>query len=395
MEKLGEKIKTGDWTWNLRKDSGIPVQLLDTFISKAGTLVKSNDIRQIYAFDGYYLKHESPISIAEKIRNVLCPKARSEFESALLLEKHSIPCAEYYGWGRNGEKTIICSKELADSVNAYDMWFGNFAVNPDSPTRQLFLENLCKFLRNFFESGLFHPDLHAGNLLVRKSDMEFFIVDPYGIRKPSSLSGKKRFSMYRIFGAFRGELSNPEAVSLILKSGMAPDDVSAQELWQKILNAEAAEMKKLWKKRKTRMRSGKNTKYYTVKEMEEGTLLFRNIYSMPCPENIAALEDKFISKKVPKPEAERLWLLSLFLQFHRLEHLMPAAWLKRHSADLDTLYWEKRANLFDAEADGIETLEYFKERCRIAGFCMEREDIAFDSKLSRLVITNIDYLKKS
>ena len=49
MEYLTEKVKTHSWVWRIRKDSGVTGEELRRFAAKAGTLVKANDIREIYA----------------------------------------------------------------------------------------------------------------------------------------------------------------------------------------------------------------------------------------------------------------------------------------------------------------------------------------------------------
>ena len=109
MEYLTEKVKTGRWQWRIRKDSEVTEGSLQHFIDKAGMLVKSNGVREIYAVDGYYVKHENPVCLVGKLINIFFSKACSEFESAILLEKNSIPCAEYCGWGFYRTKTIIFS----------------------------------------------------------------------------------------------------------------------------------------------------------------------------------------------------------------------------------------------------------------------------------------------
>lgn len=395
MEYLTEKVKTLSWVWQIRKDSGVTEEELQRFAAKGGTLVKSNDIREIRLAGGFFVKYEKPLSIIARVANCFFPKAKSEFESAMLLESNGIHCVNYCGWGYSGSETIILSKELKDSENAYEMWFGRLAfLPPDSPERNQFLDNLALFLRNFFKKSLYHPDLHPGNLLVRKNGMEFFIVDPYGIKDIPSLSDSKLFKMQRIWGAFRGELSEKEAVSLILKSGIAEDNSSAETLWKSILYAESSEMKRLWEKRKERMRTGKNTKYYTVKETEEGTLLIRKGLAEAPAEDIGALANNFTAKKAPWPEAKRLWLRSLYLQFQRLEHVMPVAWFRRKDGELDTLFWEKQSQLSGADTAKKEDIEYFMARCRAAGITTDPENILFDTKLLKLIITNIDSLKK-
>lgn len=396
MDFITEKSKTGSWSWQIKKKSGIPGSILSDFIDKKGAIVKSNDIREIRLIDGFFVKRETPLSLTGKIMARLLWKARSEFKSAMLLESNGIPCVEYCGWGICGSETIIFSKELKDSENAYDVWFKRLAsLPPDSTERSLFLNNLAIFLRKFFKKDIFHPDLHPGNLLVRKNDMEFFVVDPYGIKEIPGISGPKRFRMQRIWGAFRGELSEKEAVDLIIKSEMAADETAAKKLWDEIIYAESEEMKKLWIKRKARMRSGKNSKYFSAVEKENGILFLRKEFRGTLPDDLEKLHSEFIAKKVPWPESERLWLRSLYLQFQRLEHVMPVAWLKKNDGELDIVFWEKETGLCNPEESMKEDFEYFRKRCIAAGITVEHGNIRFDRKFLKFIITNIDNLKKS
>jgi len=341
------------------------------------------------------VKYEKPLSIIAGIVSRFSPKAKSEFNSAMLLESKGIHCVDYCGRGYSGSETVIFSKELKDSESAYDAWFKRLAFLPSGAAeRNLFLENLAIFLKKFFDSGLYHPDLHPGNLLVRRRDMEFFIVDPYGIKDIPGLSAAKSFKMKRIWGAFRGELSEKEAVSLILKSGMADGEISAATLWEKILCAEASEMKTLWEKREKRMRAGKNLKYYYSKETGSGTLFLRKELAEKLPEDIRTLEERFTVANLAGEEAEKLWFMSLYLQFQRLEHVMPVAWLKSRGGASDCIFWENRVNLSEPGPGMENEGKYFEKRCLAAGIIPNKKNVGLDADVSRLIITKMNHLKK-
>ena len=85
MDFLLETIKTDRWRWRIRKDCGVTEEQLKRFADKEGSVVKSNDIREIRFIDGFFVKYEKPLSIIAGIVSRFSPKAKSEFNSAMLL----------------------------------------------------------------------------------------------------------------------------------------------------------------------------------------------------------------------------------------------------------------------------------------------------------------------
>ena len=373
-----EKKSVDGWKWQLKDFSVLAPWFADysAFIRKNS--VKSNKLRTVFKVTGggknLYVKYTNPKSLTGKLKARLVPQVKSEFESAVFLEKHSIPHAEYLGWGIKGNEGMLISLELANAVNARDFWFEHAAVNVEK--KKLFLLNFSSFLKLFFSSGLLHPDFHIGNLLFKPDSFQFFIVDPYGIKETGVPSPSDIFSMSRIIGALRGELSDTEAMDLIINSGMAEDISRAGKLWPKILKAEAEEIEKLWPKRKLQIL--KSSSRYAM-QIHDGLFIRNSMYGKPFFSPDMLNDEKFIKTtfkllEIPGEKAEKLWLASFRLQFHRIAHPMPLAWVKSSEAP-HILYFSR-----DLETPCLHAKE-LAERRKTAG-----QDALFKNFIDELSI---------
>jgi hypothetical protein len=373
LKELSTKNIAG-WTWRFKAGTKLPEELLADDSAKK-RLVKKNDLREVHYLEGtdgaaYYLKSFKADSFVEKLKALASPKARSEYESFLALEKKSVPCVEYVGWASKGNNSLLLSRGMPSSENALSFWFGK-AVH-DEDLKKRFLKELAAFLKSFFSAGLFHPDFHLGNLLVNPETCEFAIVDPYGIKETPELSAVQRFEMKRILGALRAELDLREAVDLILDSGLSPDPCDAEKLWSRIVEAEAAEMRKLWSKRKTQILSG-NSKYCREKIINGEKWMIRNdITGKPMADENdicgnSDFNEKFDRKDFSAEEAEKIWLASFRLQFHRLLHIRPAL-LHCGKEGKSSLYFEK------PEGDSVNGAVSFERRAGEEGFHMDGDN---------------------
>lgn len=364
------------WAWHVKQNANLPAEILAPSPERK-RLVKKNALREVFVAednDGarYYLKFFKPLSFFDKIKAQAFPKAGIEYKSALALENKSVPCVEYLAWASKGACSVLLSREMTSSENALHFWFKTSSVDADM--RKRFLKGLSGFLKCFFASGFFHPDFHLGNLLVNIESCEFAIVDPYGIREVDKLSASGRFEMQRIIGALRGELEQEEALEFILDSGMSANHDDAENLWRRITQAEAAEMRKLWEKRKTQILSGKS-KYCKEKKINEAKWMIRNDIGgepMTGEDDIAdksGLESKFELKNFSDDDAEKIWLSSFKLQFHRLPHLRPVLW-KSGKDEMSALYFEKPES--DPENSG--DYSYYEKRAEEEGLDIGKDN---------------------
>ena len=370
------KIIYNGWEWHLKDPS-----LLDHWfhawkhIAKKN-MVKSSSVRAVFKVEigkaVYYVKYNYPSSITSKIHSSFIPKSKSEINSSLLLEEQGISVVEMCGWGRRGTESMLITKELSDSVNAKTFWFS--AESLDFQVKSTFLDSFSDFLRKFMASGFYHPDFHIGNLMIKRSDMSFVLVDTHGIGKKNKLRDSQYFRMLRIIGALRGEISDREAGVLILKSRLAKDFAAADDLWYSILQAEASEIEKLWNKREKQIISGKG-KYCKVFKTAEGdgisirnsvsghSLIDNKVYSE------RKLEEVYEPVELNESDSRELWLASFRLQFHRIPHKLPIAWIRKDQNKSILLYRRNNPGYIQK----TEKVGEFLKRCRAAGI---RHDIS-------------------
>jgi hypothetical protein len=378
-----QKFKTftsNGWEWHL-KDPAILDSWFHSWkqIAKKN-MVKSSHVRAVFKVETakvvYYVKYNYPVSLTSKIHSSFIPKSKSEFYSSQLLEMEDVSVVEICGWGRRGTESMLITRELADSVNARTFWFSEELM--DLPLKTVFLNSFSIFLRNFMSSGFYHPDFHLGNLMIRNSDMEFVLVDTHGIELKKKLRDSQYFKMLRIIGALRGEITDREAGELILKSRLAKDFAAADELWYSIIDAEAAEIRKLWEKRKKQIISGTGTYCRVFKSAEGYGMSIRNsVAGKSLVDNKVYIQGKLEEMYEPAilhgAQAKELWLTSFLLQFHRIPHKMPIAWIRKEHNKNVLLYRSNNPGFIRK----TESVGEFLKRCRAAGI---KHDIS--SKLS-------------
>lgn len=375
------KFRENGWEWHLDNPAILGTWFHSWKHIAKKTMVKSSRVRAVFKVEAdkavYYVKYNYPLSISSKIHSSFIPKSKSEFYSSLLLEERGISVVEICGWGRRGTESMLITKELEDSVNAKTFWFSEEHMNSHQ-IKNTFVDNLSDFLRKFMASSIYHPDFHIGNLLIRKKDLNFVLVDTHGIEKKKKLRDSQHFRMVRVIGALRGELSDREAGELILKSRLAKDFAAADDLWYRILEAEAAEIEKIWDKRAKKILAGTGI-YCRVFKTAEGhgmsirysiagqSLIDNNVYRQN------KLEEVYEPVNLSESEARKLWLSSFRLQFHRIPHKMPIAWIRKEQSKSVLLYRKNNPGYVSKN----DTVGEFLKRCRTAGI---RHDIS--SKLA-------------
>ncbi len=348
MNSQLKEVRAGGWRWHL-KDAA----LLEPWFSDFERLmrenpVKANEVRCVFrvcgAGKGIYVKYYLPkFCPCTKIFLALFPKAERECASYLLLDECGVPSVRALGWGACGSGSMLLTEEMPESRNAKEFWFSRSAE--EAGARGRFIAGLEDILAALIRAGIYLPDLHLGNLLVSGKEMRIAVVDPYGAKMHGSLSGAQIFSMLRVVGALRGELSEGEGAAVISriseKAGTALQDPSG--IWRQILQAESAEAEKDWRKRGRQVAAG-DPRFMETHHLEGLTIRIRkNLAGEP----LADLDDilrkdgiAYIFKECGAGEAAAVWNETFHNDFRRIPHTGPAAWITG-GADHDTLVFAK------------------------------------------------------
>ncbi|QDU18860.1 lipopolysaccharide kinase InaA family protein [Urbifossiella limnaea] len=159
----------------------------------SAVVVKSNPYRTIYrvALPGgaVYVKHLRPRGLRAWLREVVRPpKARLEFENALLLAARGVPTVEPLAWGGPdsawpGESLLVT--RARDSAVPFTDLLEALPARPPAERRRVAVA-LGRFLAQLHDAGVTHPDPHPGNLLVEGD--RFDLLDLHAVRVSAPLT---------------------------------------------------------------------------------------------------------------------------------------------------------------------------------------------------------------
>jgi tRNA A-37 threonylcarbamoyl transferase component Bud32 len=105
------------------------------------------------------------------------PKAKMEFDRASRLLRVGLETFEPLAWGKYSgawpRGSFLITRELSDAI-PLDQLLGTMTV----PEEHHFTYELAKYIATLHSHGFIHPDLHPGNILVRrKAGYRFFLID--------------------------------------------------------------------------------------------------------------------------------------------------------------------------------------------------------------------------
>ena len=258
------RVKSAGWVWHfLELEDWNRLGPRPDRCDAATEQVKANPVRAVFRRDGFYFKLEMPeVNNPWRFwRAVLFPRARSEFHSACALRAAGVPVVEAVGFGQSLTCSLLVSREFPGALSVNDYFEREFGRGGGDP--RAFLERCCVFVRRMLDSGFYHPDFHAGNVLYAPERDEFALVDVYGVRR-NRFRFRARRIMGRILREFREYLDAAALVRLAECCGF--DAAYADEL----LRYGAAHTRREWAKRLRQFR-GDYPKFVRV----EGDLRIR------------------------------------------------------------------------------------------------------------------------
>ncbi len=146
-------------------------------------VVKHGQHRTVYRIDlpqgHFFLKHQRCLSLRDILRNLIRPSgSRREFAKSFELTRRAIPTVNAVAWGERRAFGIVrehCllteavprSCSLLEYAEAKDGWVASVAQ--PSFDRQLCVQ-LARLCAKAHRAGVWHDDLHPGNILLRFED---------------------------------------------------------------------------------------------------------------------------------------------------------------------------------------------------------------------------------
>ncbi len=330
--------RRGGWTWRITDPSLLSPWADNIPAAIELGLVKSNYERDVFRTTTatgiqLFVKISRPDSVARKIKEALAPRMKSEFDALKLAGALGIPTVTPLGWGKKDASSALVTEALENAETAGAWWFSNAAG--DKEFRQRFLADFADFLKKLLQAKIKHPDLHHGNILARREgdEFSFFLVDPYGLEKAPRHSKNDEMAILSALGAFRGEISDMEAVEALEMATEQDGDATA--LWEDILKGEARIAETLWRKRKKDFLRGARGSL----ACEAGLRIVLDPAGQPLvdqEELDAEIAEGHVSvETLPRGDAERRVLDSFRSRTHRLPGDGVVAWRFKSDGSAD------------------------------------------------------------
>ncbi|MFA7230750.1 MAG: lipopolysaccharide kinase InaA family protein [Victivallaceae bacterium] len=378
-----------DWKWRLKDP-----EVLNSWFKlrkeyEVAGRVKSNPVRKVFKIDDdYFVKHDTPEKFIHHLRALFSSKCKREFETALQLEEAGVPVVEYLGWGRKGSESMLLSRTFPGSISAREYWYREFVYGKHKP--DAFIDQLCAFIADFFESGFFHPDFHSGNILYSPETGTFALVDVYGIQPQVRLDAKQREAQNRIVFDLQEGLTDKLAVKFILQTSIRHAANDALNYWLDGLKQDAERTMASWPKRKRQFLDHYEKFIETVITDDNEFLIRKDNILQPAvnPETVpdSLSGNIFDIRRLPIAEAEKLWLTSFKLQLFGIDHIRPLVF------ELPSiLYYEKIPDGIGPVQDA-ELLREFNRKCEFFGIAADPKNQA-QLPDGRIVLKSIDQLE--
>jgi hypothetical protein len=169
-------------------------------------IIKHGPHRSVYAVSlpglSVYIKHNRVSDARAWLRQLVRPsKARMECERALNVAARQVPTIvplaigeRSIGAGRRESYLITQALPKAVALDAYlQRVFPQLEPQRQTVVRQRLAAALGQFMARLHEAGIYHPDLHAGNVLIRldtENQPSLYLVDLHSIHLGPPLNWK-------------------------------------------------------------------------------------------------------------------------------------------------------------------------------------------------------------
>jgi tRNA A-37 threonylcarbamoyl transferase component Bud32 len=187
------------WTIAEGAAQWLPATLLDNpeeFFLKypPQKILKESPVRTVSIISGphgeLFLKRYKIRGVREQLKYIFFPsKAQKEWEMACLARRSGIPIPLAVAIGERHKGGML-----------QDAYLITQAISPSLPLIELISEGdqkdllfrAARLLRQIHEAGLFHQDLHAGNILVGMEEKKLYLIDLHRSRSLGSVSKQRR-----------------------------------------------------------------------------------------------------------------------------------------------------------------------------------------------------------
>jgi tRNA A-37 threonylcarbamoyl transferase component Bud32 len=246
-----------------------------------GRVIKESRLRWAAIFslpegERVFIKRDKTQGWAEALKFILLPsKARKEWLIATRLQKKNLPVPKPLGWIERGRWGLVKdSWYLSEALGG-----GGSLIDILPLKREVPIGPLAKMVRVFHDAGLFHKDLHGGNLLW--DGESFFLTDLHRAEILRSLSLDQRLrNLSQLFHSLRSQWGKEDYIRFLdaYFAGDSLDSRKKETLFQRVLSL-MDQLQKRWQKSRTKRCLQESTEF-TIKKEEGITAYLRRDFPL-------------------------------------------------------------------------------------------------------------------
>ena len=382
------------------------IEIINSFDNiNADNIVRQNNNRTVYRIKidkkYYFVKIIHPALFRHKIRELFYfKKSYSEYKSAEFLERVGLDVVKVEGWGKKGYKSFLVTEDAGlNVINAREFWLQTARKN--SYVREEFLSSLSYFLRKCIYANFSHPDFHFGNLLVKvsKDDLKFIFVDPDGIRfRTKKVNLLKQGAGQLLSAIITHELTREESIKLLKDSNIISNEDQYDKLWLALRKYDVKQVNLRWKKRKKKLLSresrfsekivdSENNRWYLRKNDFGESILNKDLL------DIALLSKKHSTEILPFKEAKHKLLLSFYMQFNGIPHVLPIAMYVEYNKQESILIYENYDHN-EHEKISEDIIEHMKKLCETCDVVVNSYENSIVYKGNKPILKEYNYIRK-
>lgn len=324
-------LKSKRWNWHVPSEKTLDT--VRSLVLTAPHLVKNTPVRAVYHCGDYFLKFERSPDLWSAFRKSVHPKAHAEYEIGRSLAAAGIPAVECLGWGKLGGTNVLITRAMPGAVPMEEFFYDRIVYGGGNPDG--ILSEITAFMRQFFDAGFYHDDLHFGNILYQPDLHKLAWVDLIAVEHPGHVEPAARRFMCRCIVTLREGVPRARMFRMLRELGAVETDAEAELFYFTEIRHMALHLLETWEKRSGQVLNGypKFAEAVPCSTVPGHTVLLRKDWlgrSIIPKEDVlhglpAAYECLHAENEA---EAERLYLCSYYLRMLRVKHRRVAAFAR-------------------------------------------------------------------